>query len=143
MKVFGCQLDIVWENKPANFARVQEIIASAKPPPGSLVVLPEMFATGFTMNVSGNAEPAIGKSAGTAAFLAGVARDFRIFLMGGLVSAADKGRGRNQAVVFSPEGKEIARYSKCQPFSLGGETQHYEAGKEIVLFNWQDCLVAP
>ena len=50
--VCAIQLDIVWEDKPANFARVRSLLASNPPPPGSLVALPEMFATGFSMNLS-------------------------------------------------------------------------------------------
>src|SRR2546423_221931 len=79
----------------------------------------------------------------TAVFLSRTARDFGIYLIGGLVAAGSDGRGRNQAAIFSPEGKEIARYSKCQPFTLGGESQHYEAGKEILTFHWQGFAVAP
>ena len=142
MKIFCCQLNIVWENKPANFSEAQKLIAAAKAPPGSLMLLPEMFATGFSMNVAAIAEPRPPDSQ-TADFLARVAREFGIYVMGGLVTAADDGRGRNQSVVFSPEGKEIARYSKCQPFTLGGESEHFEAGKEILTFNWEGCLVAP
>jgi len=142
MKIFCCQLDIAWENKTANFARVQKLLSSANAPSGSLVVLPEMFATGFSMEVSAIAEPASDSSL-TAAFLSRAAQEFGIYLMGGVVCGTTDGRGRNQAVVFSPQGKEIARYSKCQPFSLGGESQHYEAGKEIVIFNWQGFTVAP
>ncbi len=179
MKIYCCQLDSVWENKAANFAKAEKLIAGAKAPPGSLVLLPEMFATGFTMNVAGIAEPAPQDSGAgvppanpssragvspakatvptgrqdacptthppsqTAAFLSQAACRFGIFLMGGLVTATKDGRGRNQAAVFSPDGKEIARYTKCQPFSLGGESLHYEAGRETVTFDWQDCIVAP
>jgi len=155
MKIFCCQMDIAWENKATNFAKAQTLIAEAKVPAGSLVVLPEMFATGFSMDVaaiaeSASANPAPGSRNGkefnaseTADFLAGTARKFNIYLVGGLVTVASGARGRNQAAVFSPEGKEIARYSKCQPFTLGGESQHYEAGKEIVTFKWHDCVVAP
>ena len=142
MKVFCCQLDIAWENKAANFARVHALIMAAKVPAGSLVVLPEMFATGFSMEVSAIAEQ-VSDASLTGAFLSHTAKEFRIYLIGGLVSSVTGGRGRNQAVVFSPEGKEIARYSKCQPFTLGGESQHYEAGQEIVTFNWQGFTVAP
>ena len=148
MKIFCCQLDTVWENKKANFAKAKELIAAAKPPPGSLVLLPEMFATGFSMNVPSLAEPANGPglstaSSETAAFLSRVAQEFGIYVVGGLIGLTSQGRARNQAVVFSPEGKEIARYSKCQPFTLGGESKHYEAGNEILTFKWQNWIVAP
>ena len=51
MKVFGIQFSITWQDKPANFARVGDLVAEAGPPAGSLIVLPEMFATGFSMEV--------------------------------------------------------------------------------------------
>src|SRR5207247_1655153 len=79
----------------------------------------------------------------TTAFLAQTAQEFGIYLVGGLIAMTPQGRARNQAVAFSPEGKEISRYSKCQPFSLGGESKHYEAGREITTFTWQNCVVAP
>src|SRR6185503_19455376 len=106
-----------------------------------LMLLPEMFATGFSMNIAGIAEDS-GAKAQTSAFLASTAREFKIFLLGGLVTHGKEGRGRNQSVVFSPEGTEITRYSKCQPFTLGGESDHYEAGTETVTFDWQGCTVA-
>lgn len=149
MKIFCCQLDIVWENKAANYAKAQKLIATANVPAGSLVLLPEMFATGFSMNVPAIAEPGgagvppASPLSETATFLSRTAREFGIYLIGGLVTAADGGRGRNQATAFSPEGGEIARYTKCQPFTLGGEAQHYEAGKGVATFQWQDCVVAP
>ena len=52
MKVYGFQWDIAWENKQANFQKARELIGAAKPDPGSLLVLPEMFATGFSMNTA-------------------------------------------------------------------------------------------
>jgi len=140
MKIYCVQLDIVWENKPANYDQVQRLLAAAKPEAGSLVLLPEMFATGFSMNVAAVRE---GGSQETETFLAQAARQFDIYLIGGVVNGAADGRGRNEAVVFSPEGKRLARYCKMQPFTLGGEARNYEAGEEIVTFNWQNCRVAP
>ena len=145
MKAFCCQLNLAWEDKAANHAKAREMIAAAKVPAGSLVLLPEMFATGFTMNVGSIAEAANGKpdAASTTGFLARTAREFGVYLLGGVVTSAAKGRGRNQAVIFSPQGKEVARYSKCQPFTRGGESDHYEAGRDVITFRWHDCLVAP
>ncbi|HKQ39987.1 MAG TPA: carbon-nitrogen family hydrolase [Verrucomicrobiae bacterium] len=140
MKVYCCQTDIVWENKQRNFASARQLIDSAKPEPRSLVLLPEMFATGFSMNVPGIAE---GVKSETADFLAAAAREFSIYLMGGIVTTAPDHRGYNQAAVFNPQGKEIARYSKMQPFSLGGEAKAYAAGDDVVIFDWEGVKVAP
>jgi predicted amidohydrolase len=140
MKVYCCQTDIVWEDKSRNFASARQLIDSAKPEPRSLVLLPEMFATGFSMNVPGIAE---GVKSETAEFLSATAREFSIYLMGGIVTTAADHRGRNQAAIFNPLGKEIARYSKMQPFSLGGEAKAYGAGDDVVIFDWEGVKVAP
>jgi omega-amidase len=139
MKAACLQLDIAWENKPANYAKVSHLLREAKLPGGSLVLLPEMFATGFSMNVAGIAE---GKGRETEIFLSRIAKEFGIHLIAGVVTAPD-GLGRNEAVVFNSEGLEVARYCKMQPFNLGGEGQHYRAGNGIVTFEWNGLTVAP
>ena len=139
MKVACVQFDIAWENKPSNHARVTRLLEQARPEPGTLVLLPEMFATGFSMNVAAIAE---GKSRETESFLSRTAKQFGIYLIAGIVTSRNH-LGRNEAVVFSPDGVEIARYCKMQPFTLGGESQHYCAGDAIVTFQWNGFTVAP
>src|SRR5262245_33298618 len=107
MKVYCVQHDIVWENKRANFTRVEGLLAKAKAEPGSLVLLPEMFATGFSMNAQPIAEKRGGE---TEQFLAASAKHFNIFLLGGFVGAQADGKPFNQCAVFSPAGAEVARY---------------------------------
>ena len=140
MRVYCCQLDTAWENPSANHARVRALLDAALPEPESLVVLPEMFATGFSMNV---AKIAADDSAQTMQFLSTTARDLCICLIGGLVIRAADGRGLNQAVAFDPSGREIARYSKLHPFTFAGESAHYAPGEAIVTFNLNPFTVAP
>jgi predicted amidohydrolase len=45
--------------------------------------------------------------------------------------------------VFTPDGKELARYSKMQPFTPGGESAKYDAGKSPTVFDWQGFKVSP
>jgi predicted amidohydrolase len=145
MQVIGLQIDSVWENKAATHEKALRLLDRANPQPGALVVLSEMFATGFSMNVA-----KINDDAGeTQEFLSRMAAERKIHVLGGIVTT-DKAaggesrvRGRNQAVVYSPEGREIARYSKLQPFTLGGEADHYAAGDRICLFDLHDFTVAP
>lgn len=140
MKIYCVQHDIAWENRLANFARVEALLANAKPEPGSLVLLPEMFASGFSMNVAAIRE---GRERATERFLAVTARKHGIYLLGGLVTTKTNGKGSNQSVVFTPGGKELARYTKMQPFTLGGESAKYDAGRAPLLFDWQGFRVAP
>jgi omega-amidase len=140
MRVYCCQHDIQWEDRSANHRRVSGLLKDAPLEPGSLVLLPEMFASGFTFNVPLVAE---GTEGATRAFLSEIAAERGVFMMGGIVSAGRNGRGRNEAVVFSPEGRELACYCKLQTFTPGGESAVYEAGSATVLFNWRGALVAP
>jgi predicted amidohydrolase len=134
-------LDIFWENKPANFARVRTLVESAQPEAGDLLVLPEMFSTGFTMNVAAASEA---ENPGAEEFVRSLARERGIFVIAGVVTAAaEPGKGLNQAIAVNPDGAVAARYSKIHPFSLGGETKHYAHGTEIRLFDWNGLKVAP
>jgi omega-amidase len=140
MNIACVQFDIAWENKEANYAKAATLLRAAHIPRGSLVLLPEMFATGFSMNVGQIAEE---QSGATEQFLANTAREFGMFLLAGIVTRGMNGRGRNECVTFSPEGKLLARYCKMQPFALGGEAACYEAGERAIVFTCGEISVAP
>ena len=139
MKVDLCQLDIAWEDKESNHRRVRELVDSAGIQPGSLLVLPEMFATGFSMNVAAIEE---GDSAPSTEFMRSLAREREIHLVGGVATTGPDGLGRNQAVAFTPKGEEAARYSKIHPFQ-GGEARNYTGGSEIQTFQCGGFTAAP
>ncbi len=140
MHVFAVQLDIVWHDKPANHEKVAALIDGAGVPPGSLVVLPEMFATGFSMAVAEIADDLLHESE---QFLLNLARKHNVAVIGGLVTRDPGGRGRNEAVVAFPDRPHLLRYQKIQPFTLGGEANHYSAGSNLLLFDWQGFKIAP
>lgn len=134
------QVSPAWENKPASFDKARHLIAEAKPAPNSLIVLPEMFSTGFSMNVQLTSEPENGP---TEQFLREIAREHRSCVIGGLVTETGDGRGMNQSIAISPEGHVLARYTKNQPFSLGGEDKVHAAGRGVSVFEWQGVKIAP
>ncbi len=141
MKVYACQTDIVWEDKTANHARVLALFERADFAAGSLVVLPEMFATGFnTMSPSVTSDSA---ENATQTFLAETACAFGVYLMAGVVVNGKAGKGRNESHTYNPQGELVARYCKLHPFTYGGEAANYEAGKDVVIFNWQGFSVSP
>lgn len=139
-QVFAVQLDIAWEDKEANFRKARALVEAARPPAGSLVVLPEMFASGFSMNLAVTRQ---GPEAEDEAFLAQLARELGVFVVGGVVAPGAGAMGRNEAVAFSPDGALLARYAKIHPFSLGGEADGHERGAEIATFAWGGFVVAP
>lgn len=134
-----CQPDLVWENKPATRERVRALLARHPVPPGSLIVLPEMFATGFSMRVEATTEPPGGE---TEVFLRELAATSRSCVLGGLV-AEWLGAPRNQAVAIAPDGRILARYSKQHPFSPAGEADSFPAGTGTAIFEWAGFRIAP
>ena len=140
MNIACVQFDIAWENKKSNFQKVTALLHAAAIPRGSLVLLPEMFATGFSMEVAAIAESIGGL---TEQFLARTAQEFGVFLLGGMVTHGSAGRGRNECVVFNPEGKIAGRYCKMQTFTLAGESACYEAGIAPTVLNCGAISLAP
>ena len=140
MRLACCQIDIAWESKHANFATVHRWVAQSSLPKNTLLVLPEMFATGFSMNVAAIAEDAGGE---TEQFILSLAREFEIYVLGGLIARGKNGMGRNEAIVAAPGGKFVTRYCKMHPFTLAGESRHYERGESGVSFDWRGATVAP
>ena len=140
MKVYCCQLDIAWEDKHANFGKVQRLLERESIPAGSLVLLPEMSFTGFSMDVSKIAE---GEPEVTDSFLQTVATRHGIYLIAGLVTQDSAGRGRNEAVYVTPEGDISGRFRKLHLFSPADENIFYHPGSNVVSFDWQGVSVTP
>jgi predicted amidohydrolase len=140
MNFLGLQLDVVWENKAANFAKARALLAAAKPEPNTLVVLPEMFSTGFSMDLAITRQSA---DRPDETFLAALAREFGVYVIGGAVSPGDGVMARNQSLSFSPDGKLLTRYTKIHPSCLGGEGEKHERGSEIFTFPCEKFTVAP
>ncbi len=141
MKLFGLQYDIIWEDKAANFEKIENLISQhADLPKGALLVLPEMYSSGFSMHPDRTRDSAKRESE---TFLSGLAERFGIWILGGLVPPSNSRQAENQAVAFNPDGRVVARYQKIHPFTLGGEAHVYPAGDKVVTFNIGDFLVCP
>ncbi len=129
MKVAAIQHDIVWEDAAANFAHLDPRIDDAVAAGGELVLLTEMFSTGFSMDAQRTAESMGGAST---QFLVDAARRHQVWV-GGSIPLRDDGEPRpsNCFVLATPSG-EVHRYRKRHPFSYSGEHEHYAAGRDRV-----------
>ncbi|MBA3548597.1 MAG: carbon-nitrogen family hydrolase [Nannocystis sp.] len=126
MRVAAIQSDIVWEDPEANFARLRPWVAAAAAAGARLVVLPEMFACGFSMATERVREAPDGPSA---RFLAEQAAQHGLWICGSIPeTAAGEARPYNTLVLASPGGQVSHRYRKIHPFSFAGEHEHYGAG---------------
>ncbi len=139
MRVAAVQLDIVWEDAPANFRRAEARIQEAAAAGAALVVLPELFACGFTMHSARVAEAPGGP---TETFLADVARGLGIHVLAGVPLRLDDGLPRNCAVLVAPDG-EVRRAGKLHAFSFAGESEHYATGDEVHTWSVGGLRITP
>ena len=129
MRVAAVQHDIVWADRDANFAALSLLIREAAANGARLVVLTEMFSTGFVVDRDDIGEPAGGPSS---AFLSSMATELGIWVCGSCPEVADGDpRPYNSFVVAAPDGTQH-RYSKIHPFTYGGEDRHFRAGDSHV-----------
>ena len=138
LKVSLLQTELRWHDPAANRAHFDGLIDALAPDEPDLVVLPEMFTTGFTMEPAAVAETMSGE---TVAWLALVARDYGITLCGSLV-VEDGGRYYNRLVWMPPDGKP-GWYDKRHLFRMAGEHEHYSAGTRRRVFELHEWRVCP
>ena len=139
MHIIACQLDLAWKDKAVNRRRVVELLETQTIPAGSLIVLPEMFETGFTMKV----DVAADADGSCLAFVKEIALKHQSTVLAGVVTVDASGKGLNQAAVVGPGGDEITRYTKMHPFTLAGESEKYRAGDEVITFKLGGFTIAP
>ena len=137
MRISILQTDIVWENKQENLRRLREKLETLRGTT-EIVVLPEMFSTGFSMQSKTLAEPNSGETITTLKLWA---RQFQIAICGSYI-ATDNGLFYNRAFFLTPEGEE-SYYDKRHLFRMGREAEHFSAGtKRLILpyLEWNICL---
>jgi predicted amidohydrolase len=138
MKVAAVQHDIVWEDARATQTRVAPMIAQAAAAGARLIVLTEMFATGFSMHPERVAEDEGGPSE---QFLLARAAEHDAYVVGSIAQRGADGRFRNNAVVAAPDGT-VHRYAKIHPFSYAGEHEHYAAGDRHLTLDIDELRVS-
>ena len=131
------QQPLAWHDAAANRTHFDSVL---KPLAGNtdLVVLPEMFTSGFTMNPEKYAEPADGE---TRAWLLDQAKALDA-AVGGSVAVSDHGRYFNRFMLATPDG-EVHQYDKRHLFRMGGEHRHYCAGGHALIVEWRGARLCP
>lgn len=141
MKVYAVQPDLTWEDKEANFSRILSLVEKKKVHPKSLIVLPETFATGFSMNLPVTTEHEPEK---TEAFLSNLAKEKKCWVTGGIIEPSKTGeKGVNRSVTFSPSGERIGSYAKTHPASIYHEEEFHESGNTVEVFSIGSFQASP
>jgi predicted amidohydrolase len=131
------QAKLAWHDAKENLAQFSRIIDSIDEST-DLIVLPEMFTTGFTMHAANNADkmrgPAMQRMTKWAA-------DKNAAVCGSLI-IEEEARYYNRFVFMRPDG-EFEFYDKRHLFRLAGEVGHYSAGNRQIIVEWRDWRLCP
>jgi predicted amidohydrolase len=136
LTVSTLQTSLYWEDSAKNIAHMTEKIAAL--PPTDLLILPEMFTTGFTMKPESLAEEAGGKGLQwmqEQALAKGCA-------LVGSISVKEKGNYYNRLYWVKPDGSFLA-YDKRHLFSMGKEHEHYTAGSSRLTIDYKGWKICP
>ena len=131
------QTPLYWENPVANLAMLEEKLA-ALAQPVDLVVLPEMFTSGFTMNPAVVAEP---MNLSTHRWLRQMATQTGAVVTGSYV-VKENGQFFNRLLWVEPDGT-TDYYDKRHLFRMGGEHQHYAAGNRKIVKTLKEWRICP
>ena len=142
MKVSCLQWNSDWEDTQSNLDRLESSIklatandfsASSRP---SVVVLPEMFNSGFSLSPQNFAEPLNGSLVEES--LAALAKKYHCYLIAGVAievgETEQTHKYENSALVFSPVGQLLNHYVKQKSFSFAKEQQVYSSGHKSKIF---------
>ncbi|MDQ2836987.1 MAG: carbon-nitrogen family hydrolase [Actinomycetota bacterium] len=155
MKIAAIQHDIVWEDGSATQARLTPLIGQAAAGGARLIVLSEMYATGFSMQPQAIAEQPGGANQ---QFLIEQAAQHGVWIVGSIAQWVGEQRdepgdgdqpdseklnrqAQNVAVLAGPDG-QLHRYAKIHPFSYAGEDKFYRAGTDFLTVTVEDLRVS-
>lgn len=136
LKVAIFQTDIEWEAKEANILAAEAAIVSAD---ADLVVLPEMFSTGFMPD--GTLESAEPMNGYTVTRLKGISAETGKAIAGSVI-ISDGDKIFNRFLFVRPDGG-ISWYNKRHLFTYSGENERYSAGMERVVFEYKGFRIMP
>lgn len=121
------QPDIIWEDKQANLRQYEDYLSSVQGKM-EIVVLPEMFTTGFSMAPERLAETMDGNSV---KWMKNTARKYGCIITGSLI-IEEEGKYYNRMLWVQPDGK-TGQYDKRHLFGYANEDEHYTAGTKRLI----------
>ena len=137
LKLALVQTTLAWHDRSANLARFDELLEQARG--ADLVILPEMFTTGFSMDSAGLCEPEHGPAT---KWLKARAAELDAVITGSVIIQAEDGSHRNRLLWARPDG-EVLHYDKRHLFRMAGEHNHYTPGERQVQFELKGWRVRP
>jgi omega-amidase len=137
LRIAMIQTHLHWENPDANLNHFEEKISRINQAV-DVIILPEMFTTGFTMNPAGVTESGNSKTVKWLSLMA--ARTGALMLGSSIVK--DQKKYFNRLFWVEPGG-QILTYDKHHLFRMGNEHLVYDAGKKLLISTWRGWRICP
>lgn len=138
LKISIIQTPLFWEDMHQNRIMFTQKIAIAKQQQTDIIVLPEMFTTGFSMNSEQLAEKMDGE---TVLWMQAQAKQHQITLTGSLI-IQENGNYYNRLLWVSPDGK-ISQYDKRHLFRMAGENNYFSPGNKRLIVETKGWKICP
>jgi omega-amidase len=136
MKLSIVQTDISWENKSRNFTNYEQLLSGIKDP--DIIVLPEMFSTGFTANSADMCEPVHGE---TLDWMVSISEKTSSGICGSYIVKSG-GNLYNRWVFVAPE-KKYLKYDKRHLFNMNGVETSFTPGTKRLVFRFRGFRICP
>jgi len=137
LRIAVFQLDLAWENPETNRVKIDEWLQKANRKM-DVVFLPEMFTTGFSMNVAELAEPMDGE---TIHWMKAQCAEHQLAMCGSLI-IKENNQFFNRLVFVEPSG-EIQYYNKRHLFTMASEESHFQPGIERIIVTYKGWRICP
>lgn len=137
LKITIIQSELHWENPEANLKMFTEKIDDIKNQT-DLIILPEMFSTGFSMNSENLAEPTDGK---TFQWMVSQAKKHQSAITGSII-ISEKGKYYNRLFFVFPDGN-FKTYDKKHTFTYANEDKAYSKGSKRLAVNYKGWKICP
>ena len=138
LRITTIQADLIWQNKAANLAKFDKILRGLSRDETDVVVLPEMFTTGFSMSPETLAEPMMGA---TISFLKEKSYALNAAITGSFI-CVENDKYYNRLIWMQPDG-QFWTYDKRHLFTLAYEQDHYSAGQKMLQIEWRGWTIRP
>jgi omega-amidase len=130
LKIAFLQFDQVWENRLANWEKIDSFLTSLKPV--DLLILPEMFDTGFSMNITLAEEWGVDNP--SFCFLRKISAQYHVAIYTSCM-VKHEGVYYNRGIFIEPNGTTKI-YDKRKSFGLGGEDRYFTPGNSETIANY-------
>ena len=137
LKLALIQSDIYWQQIGANLGMFEEKIWQISEPV-DIIVLPEMFQTGFTMEHEGLSEP---MNLTTFKWMKQMAAQKKAVVTGSYI-VKEKGEVYNRLIWMQPDG-QFETYDKRHLFRMAKEDQYYSMGQDRIVVEWKGWKICP